>query len=231
MDIVIPYKNSTSNGLELRYTLRGIEKYFPNLEHIFIIGECPTFIHNIIHIPYADSPERQYKQRNIYEKLMTACADKRVSDSFAWMCDDHFLLRPFEPDYNYRATLQEAIPTFTVNQSYGLTLLNTQSILKDGFDYGHGPIVLDKEKFVRAMEFVNWNEPWGYAIKTLYCCLNGITGHQYPDLKIKSSFTADKILQLINGRPYFSIDDRGLNHSMKSVLQFLYRQKSIYEND
>lgn len=231
MDIVIPYKNSASNGLELRYTLRGIQQFVPDVENVFIIGDCPLFLQNIIHIPAENASERHHKQRNIYLKLRIGCQDKRVSDSFAWFCDDHFLLRLFKPNYNYRTTLQESISNFTIHQTYRNTLMNTYKVLQGGFDYGHGPMVLEKEKFVRAMDPVNWDEPWGYAIKALYCGLNGIHGDRYADLKIKQPMGCSQVLPLIAGRPYFSIDDRGLNEDMKQVLENLYPNKSIYEND
>lgn len=229
MDIVIPYKNSNSNGLELRYTLRGIEKYFPDLGNVFIIGDCPDFIQNIIHIPATDSKERQYKALNIKTKLLLACEDNRVSDSFAWFSDDHFLLKPYTPDYNYRDEIHEAIVTFTSHQSYRATLVNTFRLLGDAYDYGHGPMVFEKERFKRSVAGINWSIPFGYVIKTLYCHLNGITGIRYPDLKIKEPLSGIQILRLIMDRPYFSLDDRGLNRSMKESLNDLYPNKSQFE--
>jgi hypothetical protein len=229
MDIVIPYKNSISSGLELRYTLRGIEKYFPEPGNVLIIGDCPDFLQNVIHVSATDSPDRHHKALNIKNKLMLACNDKRVSDSFAWFSDDHFLLRPYVPDYNYRCQLHEAIIRFTPHQSYRAVLINTFRYLKDGYDYGHGPMVFDKEKFKRSIEGLNWSIPGGYVIKSLYCVLNGIAGEKYPDLKIKSWLTATHISLLLNGRPYFSIDDRGLNDDMKQVLELLYPNKSQFE--
>jgi hypothetical protein len=229
MDIVIPYRNSASNGLELRYTLRGIEKYFPDLENVFIIGDFPAFLQNIIHIPATDLPERYFKARNICGKLLIACDDKRVSDTFAWFSDDHFLLKPYQVEYNYRATLDESIAKFTIHQTYRHTLINTHNILGGGFDYGHGPMVFEKEKYVRAVAGLHWNLAWGYVIKSIYCSYNGITGDRYPDLKIKSWLSATHISLLLNGRPYFSIDDRGMNDEMKTILELLYPNKSQFE--
>jgi hypothetical protein len=231
MDIVIPYKNSTNNGLELRYTLRGIEKYFPDLGNIFIIGDRPDFIQNAIHIPLCESDERHFRQRNICSKLCAACEDKRVSDSFAWFSDDHFLLKPYQVEYNYRATIFDSLPRFTSHQNYRHTLKNTYTLLNGGFDYGHGPMVFEKEKFVRAIAGLRWNIAWGYAIKSVYCHQNGIAGEEYPDLKIKETLSFKAIGKLITDRPYFSIDDRGLNDDMKLILHSLYPNKSQYEND
>jgi hypothetical protein len=232
MDVVIPYRHSAHNGLELRYTLRGIEKFFPELENIFIIGDRPDFVQNIIHIPANDSPHRFHKQRNIFFALMAACEDKRVSDSFIWFSDDEFLLQPYQVSYNYCATLEESINKFTIHQTYRNTLVNTYHKLGGtGLDYGHGGMVFDKEKLVRAVGGLPWNIAWGYAIKSIYCGYNGITGEQYPDLKIKLALPYKSIGTMIKDRPYFSIDDRALNEDMKLMLNSLFPIKSQYEND
>lgn len=231
MDIVIPYKNSASNGLELRYTLRGIEKYFPDLGNVFIIGDFPDFLQNVIHIETCETRERHHKQWNICNTFLVACDDKRVSDDFAWISDDEFLIKPYQPDYNYCATLDQSISLFTEHQSYRNTLINTRNVLNGGFDYGHGPMVLNKWLFIKAMGCVNWNIPWGYVIKSLYCGFNSITGSRYPDLKIKEPLPYKAIGSLISDRPFFSIDDRGLNDNMKLLLHSLYPNKSQYEND
>lgn len=230
MDVVIPYRNSSSNGFELRYTLRGIEKFFPELENIFIIGDCPSFLQNVIHIPATDSPERQYKQLNIYRKLLTACEDKRVSDSFAWVSDDHFLLKPFQSEYYYSGPLEQSIVKFTPHQSFRQTLLNTMVALQNGNDYDqHCPYVFQKEKFIKVMKMVDWSKSWGYGIKSLYCNLTGIEGFCYSVLKVRLSLKFTELVELIYDRPFFSIDDRGLNDEMKSLLESLYPNKSQFE--
>jgi hypothetical protein len=90
-------------------------------------------------------------------------------------------------------------------------------------------MVFEKERFKRSVTGINWSIPYGYVIKSLYCHLNGITGVRYPDLKIKSPLTATHISLLLQGRPYFSIDDRGLNENMKEVLELLYPEKCMFE--
>jgi hypothetical protein len=232
MDIVIPYKNSVNDGIELRYALRGIQMFFPELENIFIIGDCPRFLRNVFHITFTESPERHHKQRNICNAILAACEDKRVSDSFAWISDDEFLLQPYQVNYNYCATLEESIKIFSPHQTYRNTLVNTYHKLGGtGFNYGHGGMVFEKEKLVRAIAGLPWNIAWGYAIKSIYCSYNGITGDHYPDLKIKIALPFNTIGDMIKGRTYFSLDDRGLNKDMELVLNLLFPNKSNYEND
>lgn len=230
MDIVIPLGKGSQNGnLELRYCLRGIEKHVGGRGNVFIIGECPGFLHNVIHIPASDTREKHFKARNICTKLLLACDDKRVSDDFAWFSDDHILLKEYQPDYNYRATLEASLRNFTIHQTYRHTITNTYMVMQGGYDYGHGPMVFKKDLFARAMGLVNWNERWGYVIKSLYCGLNGIEGQKQPDTKFKEPISAQQILSRIKGRPYFSFDDRAMNGALKTVLDQMFPQKSIYE--
>lgn len=232
MDIVIPLgKGSKTENLELRYCLRSIEKFIPGRGNVFIIGEYPAFLNNVIHIPATDINERHFKQRNICKKLLLACDDKRVSDNFVWASDDHVLLKPYDHEYYYESTLEGALQHFTIHQTYRFTAANTFDRLNGGHDYCHSPFLINKEKFKLAMAFVDWNEAWGYAIKSLYCGLNGITGRKYKDLKIKCPAKSAKIITMINDRLFFSYSDEGFSSEMKGVLNFLYPNKSIYEND
>jgi hypothetical protein len=232
MDIVIPYKNSASNGLELRYTLRGIEKYFPDLGNVFIIGDCPGFIQNAIPLPANDSLDRKFKALNIKNKLLLACKDKRVSDPFIMFNDDHFLLAPYQAEYFHSGPIEYSIVKFTSHQTYRQTLLNTMVALNGGKDFDtHYPIAYYKERFERTVSMVDWSKPFGYGIKSLYCNLSGIDGVQYTDVKIKKAHTLLELGKIIADKPCFSIDDRALNNSMETFLHELYPQKSLYESD
>lgn len=232
MDVVIPYRHSAHNGLELRYALRGIEKFFPDLENIFIIGDQPAYIQNVFHIPATDSPDRQRKAWNIMNKLFMACYDKRVSNSFAMFNDEHFLLKPWEPVYDHCGTLESSLQRYSSHQTYRNTLANTYHQLNNsGLNFDtHSPIVFQKELFIRTVMTADWSRPWGYGIKSLYCNMAGITGEQRMDLKLKQSWSMENINGLLLNRPYFSLDDRALNDHMIKVLQQLYPQKSIYES-
>lgn len=232
MDIIIPYKKSSLNGLELRYTLRGIEQYVSERGNVFLIGDCPNYCQNVIHIPNQIRPERQWKQSNICRHLLKAASDKQVSDDFLFMADDHFLLRELVPNYNYTDTLAGSLGRTSTHTFYRNTLLNTAQLVGEfATDYGHGPMVFNKELFIRAMALADWTKPWGYAIKSLYCHFNKMPGHFEPDLKIKAQVSAHNIMRLIKGRPMFSTGDKAISDDLLLVLKQLYPTKSQYEND
>lgn len=173
--------------------------------------------------------ERHWKQRSIYNKLLFAAADKRINDSFVWFSDDHFLLKPFSPNYNYHSSLENAIANFTIHESYRRTIANTYKVIPGGMHYGHGPMVFETDLFARAMAEVTWSLHWGYAIKSLYCYFNDCRGQQQLDVKINKPLSRLQIIEKVSNSPYFSTGDNGINENMIAFLESIYPDKSIYE--
>lgn len=232
VSIVIPLDHGSRwNNTELRYCLRSIEKHLHGCGDIFIIGECPEWIRNVIHIPATDGDKTYEKERNIFHKIMIACRDEMVTEDFYFTNDDHFLLQDFDAasfPYHYTGLLhEEALRT----DPYRQTIENTIKFFPN-IDYNfdtHCPIVYNKERFIATVGAADWSVKWGYGIKSLYCGLNGIPGEYYPDLKIRENLASGKIKELIAGRPYFSMDDKAREGGMLKVLQELYPKKSKHE--
>lgn len=234
-DIIIPLNNrSTQKNMELRYCLRSIEQHLSGAGNVFIIGHCPDWVTNATHIPLEEDPRNRFRDRNICNKIIAACKNRRVSDEFIMVHDDHFLLADFEASElpYYHCGLM--IPA---QGQYGKTKANTLSLLHDwdfvetvnNYDC-HCPILFNKEKFMRSVALADWNKWYGYCIKTMYCVLNGIEGEQVDDLKIRLPLKADEIKQAIAGRKWFSIGDRCFRPGgMEDVLNMLYPKPSKYE--
>lgn len=226
---------SKQHNLELRCALRSIETYLSNVGEVFIIGELPDFVTNVIHIPFTEDPRIRYRDRNIMLKIKAACEDERVSEDFLMVHDDHFLLASYEADkfpYYHHGIMQAG------DNQYGLTKQNTINILKQNHfeeinDYDcHCPILFNKQKFRGSAMIPNWNLKFGYCIKTLYCVCNLITGEQVEDLKIRYLSAELHIRKAIEGRKWFSIGDKAFNYSdMRKVLDELYPNKSEYERE
>lgn len=231
--IVIPLGNgSKQRNLELRCALRSIETYLSNVGEVFIIGELPDFVTNVIHIPFEEDKRLRYRDRNIMLKMKAACEDERVSDDFLMLHDDHFLLAPYEADkfpYYHHGIMQ------AVDNQYGQTKQNTINAFgKDRInDYDcHCPILFNKQMFLRTVSIPDWNIRFGYCLKTLYCVSNGIEGEQVEDLKIRYLSAELDIRKAIEGRKWFSIGDKAFNYTdMGKVLSELYPVKSRYERD
>lgn len=236
--IVIPLvKNGSRWGdKELRYALRSVEKHLTGYGDIFIIGYCPPWLQNVIHIPATDGDKIYEKERNIYSKILLACEDKRVSEDFLFMNDDHFLLQDFEaakfPFYSY-GFLSDYLHRV---DPYQQTLQNTFDLIGDHLFFDiHCPILYKKSNFIAMNELslVDWSKKWGCAIKTLYSyflsSIDGLRTESFPDLKICDPLSSNKIKELITMRPWFSMDNHAREGGIETVLQELYPNKSKYE--
>lgn len=229
IDVVIPLgARSYKNYTELRFCLRSIEKHLKGYNNVFIIGALPDWIKNVTHIPAEDDKRNRFRDKNIVNKIITACKDGRISDNFLVAHDDHFLLQDIEAKafpYVHHGPINVA------GGQYGYTKQNTIGILGDVNDHdSHCPILFNKKKFLNSVPTVDWSKWYGYLTKTLYCVMNGIEAEYYPDLKIRWMESVDEIKQTIEGRRWFSIGDRCWgNGQMVEVLEELYPNKSMHE--
>lgn len=229
VDIVIPYNDrSTQKHLELKMALRSIEKHLNGVRNVFIIGYKPDFLTNIIHIPCEDDPRNRFRDRNICNKIIAACKDRRVSEDFIMVHDDHFLLE----DYDAGAfPYYHCGPMVPGQGQYAHTKENTISVLGECNNYDtHCPILFNKQKFMDTVAQVDWSKWYGYCLKTLYCVLNGIEGEYMEDSKIRLPLKYPEIVYQISRRKWFSIGDRCfVANGMKWILEDLYSVKSKYE--
>lgn len=223
MKLLIPYIESKTE--ELKYCLRSIEKFIDNPQ-VIIIGDKPQWINNINHIPFKDAPGYKNKERNIFEKLSL------VKEDFFYFNDDYFLLQPFhETTYHFSGTILQSLSTYHRNNECRGTLQNTFNLYGDiPSYYHHAPMFINHILFEDLKE-LDWSLDYGYCIKSIYCHNNGIEGVEYNDLKIRGPQHEKSILEMIDGRPYFSTDNGAVNTSMIKVLESLYPNKSKYENN
>jgi len=154
---VIPYRNCINNGLELRYAIRALVKYFKPLSGICIIGELPYWYRGEF-IEMADTKDR--KEFSIMSKIA-----KSPYEDFLYCTDDTFATQPFDETLPnlYSSTLKDA----TVWGRYIGRRDNTMAVYPDGLFYDiHTPMVINREKFRQAHD-VNWVEK-EYLSKSMY---------------------------------------------------------------
>ena len=243
IDLVIPFVNNPKawDNNELRYSLRSVEKHLKNIRFTFIVGDCPDWLQNVIHIPFEQTG---HKSQNIMEKLLHVCGLEGVSEEFMMWNDDFFLKMDVDAT-KYRVLFDKHLSDelkYSKNEKYNDYLVDTILALKKGsfatknFDI-HVPIRYNKQKFEYVMRQYNFTEN-RLLVKSLYCnhCEPFIASDsaqysaQYSDLKIKHPLTEWELYDKIMARHIFSIGDGALeNDTVKNYLQAMFPNKSKYE--
>lgn len=229
MDIVIPLGKSKINHLDLRYVLRSIEE-FTDAGDVYIIGERPKWITGIKHISFADNPNKEFKERNIFLKTQAAFEH---TDKFLFMNDDHVFLQPVDIEnyLNYfKGTCYQSM--LNNNTNYRQTMNQTKKWLEGhGFpdlNYdGHCPLIMEAEHFVMRFDDVNWTLPFGFGMKSIYCA--GLNGTHMPDGKISKRIDFDQAVQYCEGRHVISFTDAAIKTGLQPYLSRFLPHKSKYE--
>jgi hypothetical protein len=237
MDVVyVLGKGSLWKDNELRYSLRGIEKYLQGYNHVFIVGECPGWLSGVTHLPCDDIKSR--KEWSIMRKVMTACDYAEVSENFLFFNDDHFALRPVQANqikYWHSCSLEQKLPIVAGNNMR--KVVNTMEVIP-GFSLFfdiHVPMIYNKTEFKRIMSSpaLKWEEK-DYLIKTLYANLSMLQDVTYNiermgDCKISTQIGYDLIRSKIKDRYFFSVGPKGVKADFKRLMTELYPDKSKYE--
>jgi hypothetical protein len=238
MDVVyILGTGSKWSNNELRYSLRSLEKHLHGYHDIYVVGENPTFLKGVTHIPFPDNSTYN-KQKNIYEKVLRACNESSISENFLFFNDDFFLLKTldaYDTPFYHRGCLGPAVDARKAGDTYRTSLDNTYKALsKRGlptlhYDI-HLPIIYNKTLFKEYVPLFDWTKPYGYVVKSAYSNSIGVENGAYdPDCKIMRPHTRDQILNRVKDRCCFSIGDAGINHDMKKYLKELYPKPCRWE--
>lgn len=234
--IVIPLAangfGSRWNDTELKYCFRSIEKHLSGYGDVFLVGHCPSWVRNVILIPVTDGDQTYEKEKNIFNKIMLACNDERVTEDFLFMNDDHFLLKDYVAgEFPYYCYVNLAYHLERLDQ-YGNSVVNTVTEVPADWPYFdiHAPILYNKT-ILKGLQRYDWNKKYGYCIKTLYMYNHPppFTATEYEDLKIDEVISSAIIKKRLEGRSWFSMGNRAREGGIGKVLEELYPKKSKYE--
>lgn len=229
-----------SHTPELKYCLRSFDKWGPQVMNVFLVGEkVPSYIKegtSLIHVPHPDCYDARYKEKNQADK--TALATELINGNyFIYLHDDHYLLDYFRDVCWYDKTLTNKLIHLHPESIYRRTLKNTTKILGTtarNYDV-HAPMIMHASGFRTAMKQVDWDMPYGYAVKTLYMGksteYHSSTICDANDLKIKYPSTESQYIQQVKGREWFSVDNLAWDDmgEMEHFLKNLYPDKSRWE--
>lgn len=235
MDIVYINTKSLWKDNEIRYSLRSLEKHVSNFRDVYIVGHKPVFLNdNVIHIPFADAYPN--KARNIMSKVLEAAKHPDISDDFMLLNDDYFFNAPLSaPDYPYyykcdltktiqiqkNEYQQHVIPTFKALLDKGLPTKN--------FDT-HKPIIYNKSLFQEVISQYDWDRPYGFILRSIYCNTLGIEGIARIDNKINHSHVPDNWERITMGLDCFSVGDQSTNDYLLTYFKRQFPELSKYEN-
>jgi len=228
-------RGSLWNDLEIKYSLRSIEKHLSNYGNIWIVGYRPPFLQNVRHIEFKD--EHPCKETNIYRKILRACQEKEISDDFLFFNDDHFILQDFiagDFPYFWKSNLRDSSKMMKPGNRYKKAVDNAYRTLSSlgletkSFDI-HMPIIYNKKKFIDVMTKYDWDQKVSYVVKSMYANSLKIEGVREPDCKINSQITETEIKEIIKDRKVFSMGNGAIGFKMLNVLNELYPNPSKYE--
>lgn len=192
-------KSSQYDNLELRLSLRSLERNAKDLESVFIVGEKPNWIKNVVHIPVDDVYTRE---NNVFRKILTACK-LDISENFFFMNDDFYMTRPFiMGDYPFfvngvvegiqNPSRYQKVQNKTLNclQSNGINMVMDYRV--------HCPIIFNKEKFLQLEKYYKATkfDEVGYSARLLYGNLFADNPIICEDCKL---WSGDKIKDTIQG--------------------------------
>lgn len=233
---------STWSDNEIRFSLRSIEKNLSGIGKVFIVGELPEFLQDVIHIPAEDIFEPGINaDGNIITKVIAACKDERLSKKFLFINDDHMVMEPM---------LVSNIPPFhkgnmkTFDKLYWdfnfwrkrlkrtMEILMTKNRSTLHFDC-HTPIIFHKMKFIDIVNQFDYSADIGYTMKSIY------GNFEYPDAPllgkekkiIAKHFKLRDLREILAIPQFVSFNDQGLNGALKWWLIENFPSKSRFEKN
>lgn len=227
---------------ELRFSLRSITKNLSNIGKVFIVGECPDYLKNIIHIPAGDIFDPAINaDGNIITKVLAACEDKRLGETFLFINDDHLIIQPVNiadiPAFHKGS--MDTFPDDYWNLNYWrkrLRLTKEALLAKNlpcfHFDC-HTPILINKHKFKKVAADFDYKTGIGLTMKSLYGnSVYGTEGVLLTNQKktIFKNYQLEEIKERILDAKFISFNDQGLNDSLKWWLIEQFPDKSRYES-
>lgn len=234
MDIVYINTKTIWKNNEIKYSLRSLDKLVTGVDNVYVIGYKPDFLSDlVIHVPYPDKFEN--KATNIMMKVLTATEVPELSDDFLLLNDDYFFMNPIDaPTYPHYWKCDLSHTIQIQRNEYQKHVIPTCKALLDkklptkNFDV-HKPIIYNKKLFQEVINQYNWNIPWGYILRSIYCNTLGIEGVQRPDDKINHSHVPENWERMTKHLDCFSVGDQSEDQYLLSFLNKKFPEPSKYE--
>ena len=243
MDVVIPLASgnhgkkvlgSKWDNNELRYCLRSLEKYFPDLGRVFIVTEhLPEWLTNVVHIKAKDVHTRN-KDANLIDKVLLACKSG-VSPVFLRCSDDQCLLQEFDGHRVWHLGEFGREGGGKWWDRYRNTCEYLEAHGKPTFFYDcHVPVPVARDVFAKVAEAAPYQEPPGMCINTLYfnfLDLPQITVMNGQKATIHRQADIATIRRECQNAIFLGYNNDALQGDMEQFLQERFPEPSRFEKD
>jgi GT2 family glycosyltransferase len=228
-------------NMEMRYSLRSVEKNLSGYRNIYVVGDNPGFLTDqVIFIPYRDEIGPKNADGNMTRKILRACIEEGLSDWFLFMNDDFIINRPVkaaEVPWYHKGDMATFSPQYWSTELYRKRLRRTMEVLKGNglstlmYDY-HAPMLMNKHDFPKVMAEFDYTADIGYTFRSLYGnCLKLPAARLNTQKKTIYTSYSPQELQKITAEPLFvGFNDRGLSSPFKMWLQKYFPSACTYEH-
>lgn len=231
--LYIKGKESLNHDLEMKYSLRSLERYVDGVDRVFITGECPDYVDRT-KVVYTPEEDIGCPMVNHWWKVTQTIKKTDISDNFLLMYDDIFFLDLVNAS-TYRTFFRGFLSQNKVGGGeYQQALKNTAVWLKKNgiaeIDFEeHAPIIYNREKFLTLEEIFEplKKDNFGLAVRSIY-------GNKFvkcpiyrPDLKIREA--TERVEDIPNWYDCFSVSDRAFSCHVQPWLESNYKHKGKYE--
>ena len=226
IDIVYPLKIKRNGNEELRYSLRSLK----NLPHRNVYVLSPKRLdwlsREVKWVRTDDFLRSSF--RNVNEKLLLMCNDKRLSDPFILMNDDMFIMKKMnELPYYSLGRIKDRLESYNIHGTYYLDTQRAVNILesigKRDIDFEcHAPILFYKESLKKVL---NRYLASGHR-RSIYCNLENVRPTYVKDFKV---YCFDSNYD--NTREILSTDDANFEQESEIRNQIIntFKYRSKYE--
>jgi hypothetical protein len=224
------YTCKIGNNEELRYSLRSVEKFYPDAD-VWVVGGKPDwYTGNFIPVPQSST-----SFSNVKNSLAAVCKNKNIPDDIVVMNDDFIFVREIEDiKHYYGGTLSDKILSYRKHKaspSYIRQLANLYRFVKRRakvvLDFElHVPMPVKKTLLVQVIsDEVMWRSNYGNRF------VQEDTREQMEDVKVYNGGNLSfKSYDYLSGEyPFISTQDNSFDTVYKNLLKDLFPKKSKYE--
>lgn len=219
---------SENDDLELKYSLRSLERYVIDFGNIYITGRCPEFI-NEDKIIYTYAKDIGTPMTNHWWKVLATVKNTNISEDFALMYDDIFftsIVKMMEYPAYKRGLLGES---HTGSTAYRMCLEETKQWLLGNklpiIDFElHVPFIYNRE------EFIKMGNPEGRAVRSTYGNMffpRPEWCQQRTDVKIRA--TDESPNDLPSKYDCFSVSEKAFKYNVQPWCESHFQTKSRWE--